>query len=464
MPLVLKLKCEGEVRRVHLKEDQELTYEVICENIRTAFPEIGPHITKYPDDEGDLCTLCSTTFADFLSLADGATGQKVMKLEIVPTAAPDAPMATAAAANDFPAAQDPATPASATQAPDPTTQAVAAACEAFKKPEVQQALQSLQGMQGLEGLAGLAQAFAGPLAQAFAGGAGGSGQPFAGGAGGSGQPLWTAGVDSESWLLKPKKLLWVLAQLRATNNLSGKVVAGLAAHMMSKLVSKVVENVDSIDCEVKLKLNDLRPVLEDLQALVSCTDGLEHCAGVIGAVLSEESGSAGEALLLLLTAIDVLPFEAQVEFLEIFYNSQEQRLIELLNHTDAQTPAWCESTFVHAGVTCDGCSESPLKGLRFKCKVCPDVDLCGQCFAKKVAVSGGQCANHEFQCMVCDLKHKIFQGIANHTGKGGFWGKGKCKGKDWWGEHFKGKGKGKGKGGKRKGYDDDGPPAKRHRS
>ena len=34
------------------------------------------------------------------------------------------------------------------------------------------------------------------------------------------------------------------------------------------------------------------------------------------------------------------------------------------------------------GVTCDGCSVSPIVGLRFKCTVCHDFDLCANCEAK----------------------------------------------------------------------------------
>jgi len=39
---------------------------------------------------------------------------------------------------------------------------------------------------------------------------------------------------------------------------------------------------------------------------------------------------------------------------------------------------------VHHGITCDGCQQSPITGVRFKCRACPDFDLCEACEAKNV--------------------------------------------------------------------------------
>jgi len=38
-----------------------------------------------------------------------------------------------------------------------------------------------------------------------------------------------------------------------------------------------------------------------------------------------------------------------------------------------------EEDEVHHNVACDGCGVSPIKGIRFKCSVCPDFDLCAKC-------------------------------------------------------------------------------------
>merc|ERR1712233_235666 len=43
------------------------------------------------------------------------------------------------------------------------------------------------------------------------------------------------------------------------------------------------------------------------------------------------------------------------------------------------------SAQVHPGVTCDGC-EGPVLGPRYKCLICPDFDLCGNCEARGLHV------------------------------------------------------------------------------
>lgn len=38
----------------------------------------------------------------------------------------------------------------------------------------------------------------------------------------------------------------------------------------------------------------------------------------------------------------------------------------------------------HPEIECDECEVNPLKGIRFKCSVCPDYDLCEGCEAKGI--------------------------------------------------------------------------------
>lgn len=43
-----------------------------------------------------------------------------------------------------------------------------------------------------------------------------------------------------------------------------------------------------------------------------------------------------------------------------------------------------QASTVHVGVACDGCHAYPIQGIRYKCSVCGDVDLCSSCEAMSV--------------------------------------------------------------------------------
>jgi len=78
---------------------------------------------------------------------------------------------------------------------------------------------------------------------------------------------------------------------------------------------------------------------------------------------------------------------------------------------------------VHYGVTCDGCGVAPIKGVRFKCLVCPNYDLCGPCEAKN---------NHPSSHTLLKLKERKrgcgrfgpqqvpHHGFGHHSGHHGF--------------------------------------------
>jgi len=154
---------------------------------------------------------------------------------------------------------------------------------------------------------------------------------------------------------------------------------------------------------------------------------------------------ASEALLSLLTALDALPFEQRAAFVAGLFRSLEDRIGEVLDEFDATCEPWMKGTALeHRFITCDGCGATPLRGLRFKCQVCPKYDLCGECFPQKQSLHGKDCADHDFTCVVMDWLCKFKGGspleqlMKAVKGKG-MWQKG--KGKSAW---LKGCGKGKG--------------------
>eukprot|EP00429_Kryptoperidinium_foliaceum_P062092 CAMPEP_0176082466 /NCGR_PEP_ID=MMETSP0120_2-20121206/41253_1 /TAXON_ID=160619 /ORGANISM="Kryptoperidinium foliaceum, Strain CCMP 1326" /LENGTH=66 /DNA_ID=CAMNT_0017416239 /DNA_START=82 /DNA_END=278 /DNA_ORIENTATION=- len=64
MLVVLKLKCEEEVRRAQLQKEG-FSYDAVRGVIQTVWPELGGCVAKYMDEDGDRCLLCPASFSDF---------------------------------------------------------------------------------------------------------------------------------------------------------------------------------------------------------------------------------------------------------------------------------------------------------------------------------------------------------------------------------------------------------------
>lgn len=80
MTIVLKLSCDGDIRRTRVAE---LSLGEVERAVAQSFPELqaGSFSLRYQDDEGDLCTLTSATIPDFVELNQQAS---IIRMEIVP--------------------------------------------------------------------------------------------------------------------------------------------------------------------------------------------------------------------------------------------------------------------------------------------------------------------------------------------------------------------------------------------
>jgi len=72
---------------------------------------------------------------------------------------------------------------------------------------------------------------------------------------------------------------------------------------------------------------------------------------------------------------------ASDEELIIALTEQAGPLYKLVANVKLTTNDSVQEPQVHTGVTCDSCNKQPIEGNRYKCVVCDDYDLCGDCEA-----------------------------------------------------------------------------------
>jgi len=78
--------------------------------------------------------------------------------------------------------------------------------------------------------------------------------------------------------------------------------------------------------------------------------------------------------------------ECELEESFVIFREKSQKIakfeIVVIKSVDVPPPHSSGSSFndsVHVGITCDGCSQHPIVGVRYKCSVRHDFDLCGGC-------------------------------------------------------------------------------------
>jgi hypothetical protein len=61
-----------------------------------------------------------------------------------------------------------------------------------------------------------------------------------------------------------------------------------------------------------------------------------------------------------------------------FKQPSEQQVVEEVKE-DKKVDKEISKEMIHPNIICDGCGMEPLRGIRYKCTVCSDFDLCGDC-------------------------------------------------------------------------------------
>ncbi|CAF1345304.1 unnamed protein product, partial [Rotaria sordida] len=70
------------------------------------------------------------------------------------------------------------------------------------------------------------------------------------------------------------------------------------------------------------------------------------------------------------------------------------------------------NTNIHLHVTCDGCDMSPIKGDRYKCLFCPDIDFCQSC--KSISRTNHN-SNHPLLCVKDSSEYPKSVYLNNHN-------------------------------------------------
>lgn len=462
MPTVLKLKCQGEVRRVLLQE--EVSYQDIRSKISAAWPELGQHSAKYHDEEGDLCTFCALSFDDFIALCDAdgqSRAQRVLRLELFAEAQRPAPGGMAATDSGFWAhveqhfkAQAELWKGRAEAAASPMIARIKVETEQFFKDQAERMKDQAAAQSELEWHL----------------------EESAGG-----HHWHGSGYGKRERLLHPRKVLWILARLRSSGHLSPSSFASLMCYILPAARAKAAEQPAEIGARLQAK-EQLGPFLQDLQLMFRQTPGLEASVIHLDGLLTGTAAAAGDSLHVLLTALESLPLDAQVIFFQNVYVVAQASIHKLLDQVDAARPVgthWADlpQAFTHEA-SCSACTSQPIKGLLFKCLKGCDFNLCSECYCQhgeRHTDQGGQECT-DVTCMVVDwasVRKTCRQGQPDWEGHWpfwkGHWGKAAGKGcfgkggKDWhqghgkgedsgfkdrckgWFWHAKGWGKGKGK-------------------
>jgi len=379
-----------------------VTFEAVEEAIQKLHPGEAT-MAKYVDEDGDFCTLCHASFLDFVTISDEQKGKKILKLTLI--------------------SQSPKTSDCERSARE--SEPVASCGKGKGKGKDKGQGRSL-GMPW-----GECAAHEFELVSTWGKGKG-KGKGCAKG------KSWGEGMSCSETLDEQvfqsshghlscnggmgikKHLKFLLSQLYSNEALNADSAAALGIYFLPTLLSKIVDKHERIDRRVKKHFPSLRAIIEDLHGLVASIPGLEQVECDIADLLADPvTSSASEMLISLLTALDVLPLEGKVAFFKAFYESQEVRLQEKVQHMHQWMSHRVPSMpLVHPGVTCDGCNQSPIQGMRFKCKSRSDYDLCTRCYIQQDLVHGGECAAHEFE-------------LVSPWGKGKGKGKGCAKGKGW---------------------------------
>jgi len=368
MVLTIKINYDGDIRR---KAIEEVTYDSVVKMISDSFPEISTDNLqmKYPDEEGDMCSLVRMTFPDFIATQ---SSNKVMKIQVSKK-------------------KEVASPSSG------------GPCTGVNDSSIYDTLPE----------EGTADAKEGNYEK-------GHYKDCAG-------ESWGHGCHGHGG--GPFMLISVIHALKEDGVLSPRIFAALFVQWLPMITQRITRKLDKINYTVQQGMNtSISSFILVLQHHVATAPALEQFAAQFQAILDQEPNAPllGDTLRSFLIALQAQAFEAQVSFVENLFEA----LLPLLDDVMVDFPEMNRRPWpmIHHGVTCDHCGACPIAGPRFKCTTCHNYDLCGNCFTQKTSIHAPEAPDatpHDFQCILSPHDRE-WKGKGKGKGKGHRkgWGKG----------------------------------------
>jgi len=363
--ILFKPNYEGDIRRLSLTDINFAKLKAAL----TSLYGISGFSIKYTDEDNELITVASDAeLAEAIAVAKALQQKAVRLIVLKDAAAATAPAeakskgkgkAKTAAAAPAPAAAAPPVEAAAPVAADDDRVARKAAKEARRAEwrKLKEAMRGARKEEAKQAEEGEAAAAGGRL---------------------RGREL--------------KQLVFaLLSDAKVLAALPGAVAAAVSTIDTSAgkpLSSKVIFEAflgAAPDIAAHESIKRLEPLLKDIYPRVDAKLASEGLTGASAAKLKAALPALVSALPSLLEKLRPALFECRGDFsacLPLF--------APFLGSTGAagdgkaQPQQQSEAEGVHRGVLCDGCGVTPIRGIRYKCAVCPDYDLCAGCEGKNV--------------------------------------------------------------------------------
>lgn len=348
--MTLKLVYGGEKRRARVPDTSKFNFQALVELVSASFPELAPPaVIQYVDDEEEVITVATDMeLAEAIRVAE-EEGRKVLRITVTSAAATAAP---APVATDESKTAAPPAPKTAAPPAPPAPKGAAPAPPA--------ASTTADDLPPLNFHALMAQAA--PLLM---------------------DPTTRAAVFAALAQPRPRALAQRISQAVMTGESpAGTLGEALADGTAMALLLDIAARAPAAAPIV----NTLLPYVGEGAArdkLVARLNAGDRChnAGMVAQLLSQLGGRGLGSVLAGTFAADLRAAEPSAPATAGAGAGAGAGSSDAADGDAADDDDAASGDVIHFRVICDGCGANPITGVRYKCAVCDDFDLCEECEA-----------------------------------------------------------------------------------